>query len=184
MINRYAVQEGQGLLRLTNASMSLSYSLSGDGTMKGNDGTNGSGMGSGATAAYQRIYYHPITGEYIPGGWVYYMNPNVPWSLNMSYSFSYNKAYQFSNGQKITKNNFTQTVNHSGNVKLTPRMSLNSLQEHTTFTASTSMFRGFLRDSGSRGVSEFRQMQLLWQTFCDSRRAAASGIMHIDKISG
>ena len=93
--------------------------------MKGNDGTNGSGMGSGATAAYQRIYYHPITGEYIPGGWVYYMNPNVPWSLNMSYSFSYNKAYQFSNGQKITKNNFTQTVNLSGNVKLTPRMSLN-----------------------------------------------------------
>ena len=125
-INRFAFQEGQGLLRLTNANMSLSYSLSGDGTIKGNDGTGSSGSGGrGASSTYQRIYYHPITGEYIPGGWVYYMNPNSPWSANMSYSFSYNKAYQFSNGQKITKHNFTQTVNLSGNIKLTPRMSLN-----------------------------------------------------------
>ena len=125
-INRFAFQEGQGLLRLTNANMSISYSLSKDGTIKGNDGTGSSGSGGGgANASYQRIYYHPITGEYIPGGWVYYMNPNSPWSLNMSYSLSYNKAYQFSNGQQITKHNFTQTVNLSGNIKLTPRMSLN-----------------------------------------------------------
>ena len=124
-INRFAIQEGQGLLRLTNANLSMSYSLSGDGTIKGNDGTNGSGMGSGANASYQRIYYHPITGEYIPGGWVYYMNPNAPWSVNMSYSFSYSKAYQFSNGQKITKHNFTQTVQLNGQIKLTPRMSMN-----------------------------------------------------------
>ena len=125
-VNRFAFQEGQGLLRLTNANMSLSYSLSKDGTIKGNDGTGSSGSGGGgANASYQRIYYHPITGEYIPGGWVYYMNPNSPWSLNMSYSLSYNKAYQFSNGQQITKHNFTQTVNLSGNIKLTPRMSLN-----------------------------------------------------------
>jgi len=124
-INRFAIQEGQGLLRLTNASVSLSYSLSGEGKTNGNDGTNGQGNGSGATAAYQRIYYHPITGEYIPGGWVYYMNPNAPWSINMSYSFNYSKGYQFSNGQKITKHNFTQTVQVNGNIKLTPRMSLN-----------------------------------------------------------
>ena len=124
-INRYAIQEGQGLLRLTNASMSMSYSLSGDGKSKGNDGGGGSGAGSGASASYQRIYYHPVTGEYIPGGWVYYMNTSAPWSINMSYSFNYNKSYQFSNGQKITKHNFTQTVNLSGNIKLTPRMSLN-----------------------------------------------------------
>ena len=124
-INRYAIQEGQGLLRLNAANVSLSYSLSGEGTVKGNDGTNGSGMGSGASAQYQRIYYHPITGEYIPGGWVYYMNPNSPWSVNMSYSFSYSKGYQFSNGQKITKHNFTQTVQLNGNIKLTPRMQMN-----------------------------------------------------------
>lgn len=53
------------------------------------------------------------------------MNTSAPWSINMSYSFSYSKGYQFSNDQKITKHNFTQTVNLSGQIKLTPRMSLN-----------------------------------------------------------
>ena len=121
-INRFAVQEGQGLLRLTNASVSLSYSLSGEGKINGNDGR---GQSSGPADHYQRIYYHPITGEYIPGGWLYYTNPNVPWSFNINYSFSYRKAYQYSNGQVIDKKNFTQTVGLSGNVKLTPRLSLN-----------------------------------------------------------
>ena len=123
-INKFAVNQGQGLLRLTNASMSLSYSLSGEGTVKGNDGTTGGGA-KGAAAAYQRIYYHPITGEYIPGGWVYYMNPNAPWSINLSYSFSYNKSYQYSNDKVVTKNNFTQTLQMSGNIKLTPRLAMN-----------------------------------------------------------
>lgn len=130
-INRFAIQEGQGLLRMNNASVSMSYSISGEGKINGNDGTGtgtGSGGGSGAQGAasyYQRIYYHPMTGEYIPGGWLYYTNPNVPWSLNFNYSFSYRKAYQFSNGQAITKNEFTQTLGLSGNVKLTPRLALN-----------------------------------------------------------
>ena len=121
-INKFAVNEGQGLLRLTNASVSLSYSLSGEGKINGNDGR---GQSSGPADHYQRIYYHPITGEYIPGGWLYYTNPNVPWSFNINYSFSYRKAYQYSNGQVIDKKNFTQTVGLSGNVKLTPRLSLN-----------------------------------------------------------
>ena len=121
-INRFALNEGQGLLRLTNASVSLSYSLSGEGKINGNDGRGGS---SGPADHYQRIYYHPITGEYIPGGWLYYTNPNVPWSININYSFSYRKAYQFSNGQVINQKNFTQTVGLSGNIKLTPRLSMN-----------------------------------------------------------
>ena len=121
-INRFAVQEGQGLLRLTNASMSLSYSLSGEGKINGNDGRGQSGS---PADHYQRIYYHPITGEYIPGGWLYYTNPNVPWSININYSFSYRKAYQYSNGQVIQNKDFTQTVGLSGNVKLTPRLSMN-----------------------------------------------------------
>ena len=124
-INRFAVKEGQGLLRLTGANLSLSYSLNGEGKMEGNDGTNGSGNGKGSTAAYQRIYYHPITGEYIPGGWVYYMNPNVPWSISMSYNFTYSKGYQYSNGKSIIKHNFTQTIQLNGQIKLTPRMSMN-----------------------------------------------------------
>jgi hypothetical protein len=127
-INRFAIQEGQGLLRMTNASVSLSYSLSGEGKINGNDGSGqsaGGSTGSGAAAHYQRIYYHPVTGEYIPGGWLYYTNPNVPWSVNFNYSFSYRKSNQFSNGKVIDKHDFTQTLGITGNVKLTPRLSMN-----------------------------------------------------------
>ncbi|MBR1894473.1 MAG: hypothetical protein IJ823_04365, partial [Bacteroidales bacterium] len=75
---------------------------------------------------YRRIYYHPLTGEYIPGGWLYYTNPNVPWSVNFNYSFSYSKSYSYSNNQLITNHRYTQTLGLSGNVKLTPKMSLNA----------------------------------------------------------
>ena len=117
-------------VRLTAASASLSYSLSGKGAVNGNDGSktqDGRGGGGNQNAAdyYRRIYYHPMTGEYIPGGWLYYTNPNVPWSVNINYSFSYNRSYQYTNNQLITNNRFTQTLGLSGNVKLTPKMSLN-----------------------------------------------------------
>jgi lipopolysaccharide assembly outer membrane protein LptD (OstA) len=127
-INRYNIVATGHLLRLTNASASLSYSLNGKGTINGNDGTKsgsgGSSSGSSDANSYRRIYYHPITGEYIPGGYVYYMNPNAPWSLNFSYSFNYAKSYQYTNNQLIANKKFTQTVNMSGNLKLTPRMSI------------------------------------------------------------
>ena len=117
-------------LRLTNASASLSYSLSGKGAINGNDGSKDSSQGGGGnqnTAEYyRRVYYHPITGEYIPGGWLYYTNPNVPWSVNFNYSFSYSKSYSYSNNQLITNHQYTQTLGLSGNVKLTPKMSLNA----------------------------------------------------------
>ncbi len=122
-INRFAIQEGQGLLRMNNASVSLSYSLSGEGRINGNDGTKQAG--GNPADHYTRIYYHPITGEYIPGGWLYYTNPNVPWSVNFNYSYSYRSGWQYSNGQVIKKNSHTQTLGLSGNVKLTPRLSLN-----------------------------------------------------------
>ena len=127
-INRYAVTMGQGLARLTNTSVSLSYSLSGEGKINGNDGSKQAG--GNPADHYTRIYYHPVTGEYIPGGWLYYTNPNVPWSLNFNYSFSYRRGYQYSNGKVIDKNTFTQTLGLSGNVKLTPRL---SMQMNTNF---------------------------------------------------
>ena len=121
-INTFAIAMGQGLARLTNASVSLSYSLSGEGKINGNDGSKQAG--GNPADHYTRIYYHPVTGEYIPGGWLYYTNPNVPWSLNFNYNFSFRKAYQFSNGKVIDKKTFTQTLGLSGNVKLTPRLSM------------------------------------------------------------
>ena len=108
-------------LRLMNASISTSYSFSGEGTVKGNDGSEGA-----SSNGYTRIYYHPVTGEYIPGGWLYYTNPNSPWSINFSYSFNYNKSYAYVNEQLTVKNRFTQTLSLSGNLKLTPKMALNA----------------------------------------------------------
>ena len=118
------VHPGQPL-RLTNADASLSWSISGKGTINGNDGSKEGGS-EGAASSYQRIYYHPVTGEYIPGGWLYYTNPNSPWSLNFSYSFNYSKQYQKVNNQLTEKRNITQTLSVSGNLKLTPKLSINA----------------------------------------------------------
>jgi len=121
-INKFALTEGQGLLRLNTTSVSLSYSLSGDGKIAGNDGT--AQAGGNPADHYTRIYYHPVTGEYIPGGWLYYMNPNVPWSVNFNYSYSFRKGYQWANGKQTANNSHTQTLGVSGNVKLTPRLAM------------------------------------------------------------
>jgi len=131
--NEWAFRQGQGIARFNNASASLSYSLSGKGAINGNDGSKqgggSSGGGSGSPADYyQRIYTHPVTGEYIPGGWLYYTNPNVPWSVNFSYSLNCNKSYLVDSVTKMlaTKNTITQTVRFSGNIKLTPKMNINA----------------------------------------------------------
>lgn len=134
-INRYNILETGVPLRLTNVSGSLSYSLSGKGTVKGNDGSKSGGGDSGNAADYyRRIYYHPITGEYIPGGWLYYTNPNVPWSINFNYNFSMNRIYEFINDQLRKKDNYTQTLGVQGNIQLTPKMSVQA-QSGWDFTA-------------------------------------------------
>lgn len=134
-INRYNILETGVPLRLTNVSGSLSYSLSGKGTVKGNDGSKSGGGDSGNAADYyRRIYYHPITGEYIPGGWLYYTNPNVPWSINFNYNFSMNRTYEFINDQLRKKDNYTQTLGVQGNIQLTPKMSVQA-QSGWDFTA-------------------------------------------------
>lgn len=137
-VNKYNLLETGVPLRLTNVSTSVSYSLSGKGTVKGNDGSKssgGDGGGSGNPADYyRRIYYHPLTGEYIPGGWLYYTNPNVPWSLNFNYSFSMSRSYSYANNQLSKKENYTQTLGVQGNIQLTPKMSVQA-QSGWDFTA-------------------------------------------------
>lgn len=137
-VNKYNLLETGVPLRLTNVSASVSYSLSGKGTVKGNDGSKssgGDGGGSGNPADYyRRIYYHPLTGEYIPGGWLYYTNPNVPWSLNFNYSFSMSRSYSYVNNQLSKKDNYTQTLGVQGNIQLTPKMSVQA-QSGWDFTA-------------------------------------------------
>ena len=111
-------------LRLTSANISLSYSFSGEGKINGNDGSSGS-SGEGNTTNYTKVYYHPVTGEYIPGGWLYYTNPNSPWSVNISYSFSYSRSYSTASYQLLTNHRFTQAISLSGNVKITPALAIN-----------------------------------------------------------
>ena len=126
--NRFAITRGQGLARLTNFSASASYSISGAGKMNGYDGTGQNGRGSTANPRYyQRIYYHPVTGEYIPDGWLYYTNPDVPWSLNFSANFSLSRRYGWDkeHDRMTYVNNITSTLNISGNIKLTPKLSIN-----------------------------------------------------------
>ena len=123
-INKFNLTQTGAPLRLTNFSASMSYSLSGKGSVNGNDG-RGSGSGGGSAADYyRRIYYHPVTGEYIPGGWLYYTNPNVPWSLNFNYTLSMSRSYSYTNEQLFRKDNYTQTLGVSGNIQLTPKMSV------------------------------------------------------------
>ncbi|MBO4842940.1 MAG: LPS-assembly protein LptD [Bacteroidales bacterium] len=115
--------------RLVNASASLSYSINGDGKYNGNDGHNGQGQGGGNKGGegsdYARVYYHPITGEYIPGGWVYYLNPNIPWSLSFNYNYSYSRSYQFANEQLDIKHKHVQTLSVAGQVRLTKALNFN-----------------------------------------------------------
>ena len=121
-VDKFAITQGQGLMRMNSASVSLSYSLSGEGKINGNDGTKQAG--GNPADHYTRIYYHPITGEYIPGGYLYYMNPNVPWSVNFNYSFRYSRNYQYANEEMATVHNYTQTLGISGNIKLTRALSM------------------------------------------------------------
>lgn len=133
-INKFYVAQTGRLLRFKNASMSLSYSISGKGSINGNDGSKdgggggNSGGGKSSWPAYRRIYYHPVTGEYIPGGWLYYTNPDSPWSLNFSYSLNYGKNWGYDSSRDCLNvtHNVTQTLNVSGNFKITNQLSINA----------------------------------------------------------
>ena len=125
-INTFNVMKTGRPARLTNASASLSYSINGEGKNKGNDGHNdGYQRDSNSNSDYARIYYHPVTGEYIPGGWVYYLNPEIPWSLSFNYNYSYSRTYQYVNEQLQTKHSHIQTLSMSGQLRLTKAMNFN-----------------------------------------------------------
>lgn len=131
-INKFNIAQEGGfkLARLTNASASISYTFSGEG--KSRLGANYKPDGKNAppqtkveksqAEMYQRMYYHPVTGEYIPGGWVYYMDPSIPWSVNLNYSYSYSRSYQYANEKLQTKHNHLQTLGISAQMKLTEKL--------------------------------------------------------------
>ncbi len=126
---------GLNLVRLTRANASLSYRLEGKGQTFGNDGGQGSGGGAGGgdvgsssgttTSTYNSTFYHPVTGEYIPGGWLYYMNPQVPWSLSLSYSYNFNRNYSYANEKLLVENQHTQTMSGTFAIRLTNALNIN-----------------------------------------------------------
>jgi hypothetical protein len=133
-INTFNIVKEGGfkIARLTNASASFSYSFTGEGKSRlGADykdpnirggsfnQESGSSQATSGSNSYQRVYYNPMTGEYIPGGWVYYMNPNIPWSVNLNYNYSYSRSYQYANEQLHVKNNHMMTVGIGAQIRLT-----------------------------------------------------------------
>ena len=64
----------------------------------------------------------------MPGGWLYYTNPNVPWSMNFNTSFNctVNDKYDKDLDALVKDTKYTATLGMSGNIKLTPRMSINA----------------------------------------------------------
>jgi hypothetical protein len=119
------LENGLGhLARLTNASASFSYQFSGKGSRRG----AGKGLPDGKPkdgSQYVRVYNHPVTGEYIPGGWVYYLDPDNPWSVNVNYNYSYSKSYSNVGGVLNTKHNHTQTLGLSAQASLGKDLSIN-----------------------------------------------------------
>lgn len=117
-INKFNLTENGWMkpARLMNASMSFSYQFSGGGQRRG----AGKGLPDDMTGDfnYVRVYNNPVTGEYIPGGWVYYMDPNNPWSVNLNYNYSYNKSYTNVGGVLNTNHNHMQTLGIAAQVKL------------------------------------------------------------------
>ncbi len=130
-INRFNIAQEGGfkLARLTNASFSTSYQFNGQGKSRWGSNYDPSkaegAVRKSQSEMYQRIYYHPITGEYIPGGWVYYLDPEVPWSVNLNYSYSYSRSYQYANERLMTKHNHNMTLGVSAQVKLTKELNFN-----------------------------------------------------------
>lgn len=144
-INKFNIVQNGGLnlARLVNGSLSFSYQLSSD--IKGSGGAGAPpGSGGGGTLSmeemqgmnsgkgvkteetkYTKIYYHPITGEYIPGGWVYYLEPDINWSMNFNYNMSYSRSYLYDQEKLQTKHNYIQTLGISGQVRLTDALSFN-----------------------------------------------------------
>ncbi len=140
--NKFLIKTKHRLARITNASASMSYSLNGKGSINGNDGrkdASSSGT-SKKDSDYYRIYYHPLTGEYIPGGWLYYLNPEIPWSLSFSLNMSYSGSYSYTNNQLQKLNKWTRTATMSGQLRLTKALnfSLNTGFDLSTFSMTTS----------------------------------------------
>ncbi len=104
--------------RLTNASISLSSSFKGGNTKTGDK----SGVKPGQSPlpiepGYDQDQYNTNM-AYIRNNPGEYADFNIPWSVNLSYSFALSKQFVYGTGFKSL---FSQNVNFSGTLNLTPK---------------------------------------------------------------
>jgi len=147
-INQFNIVKEGGfkLARMTNASFSFSYSFRGKGERGGGKSEANVLKDASATVGghpdpvyYNRVYQNPLTGEYIPGGWLYYLDPSIPWSVNLNYNYSFSRSYTYASEQLTTVNNHTQTLGVSGQLTLTRALvfNLNTGFDMTRFKLTT-----------------------------------------------
>ncbi|MGO3307345.1 MAG: putative LPS assembly protein LptD, partial [Sphingobacterium sp.] len=112
-IDRFALQEGK-LARLTNFGMSFDYSLNPNANKSRNNNIDSlrnqmPNMSQEQAEALARISTDPNA----------FVDFEIPWNLNGSFSMNYNKSWNSSD--RKMQNNITATVNLNGDFNVTPK---------------------------------------------------------------
>lgn len=118
----YAFAQNRKLMRLTNFSTSLDFSLSE--LLKGKSGNTNTSTSQAVPAATQGLYENQEPGSgnehsaspAIPRDQYGYAEFNVPWSLNVNYTLYYTKS--------IPKSTVTQSLSLNGFLTLTKKMNI------------------------------------------------------------
>jgi hypothetical protein len=107
-VNKYAFQNGQGIGQLSNANIGISTSFRPGGVRKSNEEQKKRVENAeGPDEEKARIIQNPNL----------YVDFNIPWNLNVSYSFNYSKV-------GLNKAMTSQTLSFNGDVSLTPKWKL------------------------------------------------------------
>jgi len=80
-VNKFLINEGQGLARLTNFSINLSFNISGE-QLKGNE--ENENLDTTSTTGIQRTLYEQVMAERDP-------DFTIPWNLSLNYNYTLNK---------------------------------------------------------------------------------------------
>ena len=123
-IGTYAFTQNRKLMRLTNFSTSLDFSLSE--LLKGKSGNTNTSSPQAVTAATQGLYENQVPGSDIENPTAQpalvrdqfgYAEFNVPWSLNVNYTLYYTKSV-------VAKSTVTQSLSLNGFLTLTKKMNI------------------------------------------------------------
>ncbi len=104
--------------RMTNANISLSSSFKGGNKKTGEK----AGIKPDETAADEALYGQDQYNSdlaYIRNNPGEFADFNIPWSINLSYAFSYSKTFDLK--KKGFVGNFTQNLNFGGTLNITPK---------------------------------------------------------------